>query len=101
MGRHKITCRSRDVQALNARAMVPAGWGWNPWQLSWGGCFLRRGFVFFFCWGGIDPIKCCLKGISNGNFQKALKRKFNFSFINTTANTYNTHIDLTNILYTV
>ena len=63
--------------------------------------FAKRFCVFFFCWGGIDPIKCCLKGVSNRNFQKALNRKFNFSFINTTANTYNTHIDLTNILYTV
>ena len=35
--------------------------------------------------GGIDPIKCSKEGcVKLGIFKKALKRKCNFSFINTT-----------------
>ena len=72
MGRHKITCRSRDVQALNARAMVLVGVGTR------GSCrgvdVLAKRFCFFF-WGGIDSIKCCLKGVSNWEFSKGIEKK--------------------------
>ena len=45
MGRHKITCRSRDVQALNARAMVLVGL--ERVGVSWGGCFCEEVLCFF------------------------------------------------------
>lgn len=51
----------------------PVGVGIRGSVVGW--MFLRRGFVLFFCWGGIDPIKCSKEGSFKWEFSKGTEQK--------------------------